>query len=454
MMKRFLLAVITVGLISSCSSGDQQVVDQSKKAKGDVYYGGVFRMNEVENFRSLFPLSIGDVVSHRIANQVYEGLVSFSQNDLTIQPRLAEKWEVSEDAMTYTFALRKGVKFHDDECFEGGKGREVTAGDFKYCFDRLCESNSINQGFFVFKDRVKGADEFYESTVNGNPLEGGVSGVSVVDDNTLRIELKRPFASFLYMLGTAFTYVYPKEAFDKYGLEMRVNCVGTGAFMIKELREDETIILAKNNNYWGKDSYGNQLPYLDALKFVFIKDKKAELLEFKKGNLDMVYQLPSEMIDEVIMDLDQLDTNLTKDFKQYSLQIVPSLTLHYFGFLHTNEVFDNHLVRQAFNYAIDRRKIVDFTLQGEGVAAVYGVVPPAFVNYSAESIKGFEYDPDRARKLMADAGYSNGKGFPEMILQLNSGGTRNIQIAEVIQKMLTDNLNISVKLNVMPMAQH
>ncbi|MBL4654562.1 MAG: ABC transporter substrate-binding protein, partial [Bacteroidia bacterium] len=95
-------------------------------------------MNEVENFRSLFPLSIGDVVSHRIANQIYEGLVSFSQNDLTIQPRLAEKWEVSEDAMTYTFNLRKGVKFHDDECFEGGKGREVTANDFKYCFDRLC----------------------------------------------------------------------------------------------------------------------------------------------------------------------------------------------------------------------------------------------------------------------------------------------------------------------------
>lgn len=453
-MKKLLIALFSIGLVFSCGGPEQQQADQTKQAKGGVYYGGVFRMNEVENFRSLFPLSIGDVVSQRIANQIYEGLVTFSQADLTIQPRLAEKWEISEDAMTYTFTVQKGVFFHPDECFEGGKAREVTAHDFKYCLDGVCESNTNNQGFFIFKDRVKGADEYFIQTSEGKKPEGGVSGITAVDDHTLKIELIRPFASFLYMLGTSFTYVYPHEAFEKYGLEMRTKCVGTGPYKVKELREDEAIILARNEEYWRSDKFGNRLPYLDALKFSFIKDKKAELLEFKKNNLDMVYQLPSEMIDEVIMDLHQLDTTLSKDFKQFSLQIVPSLTLHYFGFLHSSELFKNKIVRQAFNYAIDRRKIVDFTLQGEGVAAVYGVVPPSFVNYNAENVKGYEYDPDKARKLMVDAGFANGKGFPELILQLNSGGTRNIQIAEVIQKMLSDNLNISVKLNVMPMAQH
>ena len=131
------------------------------------------------------------------------------------------------------------------------------------------------------------------------------------------------------------------------------------------------------------------------------------------------------------------------------------MTIFYFGFQIQSDIFDKKEVRLAFNYSIDREKIVNYTLQGEGVPAKYGIVPPSFKDYDSKSIKGFTFDVDKARKYLAAAGYPNGKGFPKLILQLNQGGNnRNIQIAEVIQKMLMENLNIEIELSVLAQAEH
>ena len=129
----------------SCQSEKKETFQE--EAKGGVYYGGVFRINEVQDFRSLYPLSVTEVVGHRITNQIFQGLVKYTQKDLKIVPAIAESWKVNEDATQFTFKLREGVLFHDDECFEEGKGREVTANDFKYCFTQLCTSAPQNQGF-------------------------------------------------------------------------------------------------------------------------------------------------------------------------------------------------------------------------------------------------------------------------------------------------------------------
>jgi len=452
-MKKLLIALLGIVMLGSCGGGNDNNETKSKIGKGGIYYGGVFRINEEEDFRNLYPLNITEVVSQRITNQVYEGLVKLSQKDLSIIPCIAEKWDVNQDATSFTFYLRKGIKFHDDPCFPDGKGREVTAKDFKYCFEKLCEADPNNQGFFVFENRVKGANEYHESTIKKAPLANGVAGIKVIDDYTLQIDLTYSFAGFLNILSTPFTWVFPKEAVDKYGVDMRVHCVGTGPFKVKEIKEGDAVILSKNENYWDMDEHGNQLPYLDAIKFTFIKEKKSELLEFRKGNLDMVFRLPIEMISEVMGELENAKTGGNPKF---DMQVTPSLSVQYYGFQHKSELFKNKKVRQAFNYAIDREKIVNFTLQGDGRAAFYGIVPPAaaFKDYNFEAIKGFTFDPDRAKKLLAEAGYPNGKGFPELTLQLNSGGQRNTQVAEVIQKMLAENLNISLKLNVMPFAQH
>ena len=448
-MKRvvFLLLISTCLLWSCTPSKDTKI---PTKGKGGIYYGGTFRINEEENFKNLYPLNVTEVVSHRITNQIYEGLVKLSQKDLSVIPGLAESWEINEDATVFTFHLRQGVKFHDDPCFSGGKGREVTAHDFKYCFTKLCTSDPQNQGFWVFQDRVKGASAYFQSTVDGNPLKEGVTGVKVIDDYTLQIELDYSFAGFLQILNTPFCWAFPKEAVEKYGIDMRVNCVGTGPFKVETIKEGEAVILIRNEDYWGVDEHGNKLPYLDAIKIIFLQEKKAEFLEFRKDNLDMVFKLPIEMIDEIMGELE----NAGDEGASFELQVIPSLGIYYLGFQHQSELFSNKLIRQAFNYAIDREKIVTYTLQGEGRPAVYGIVPPSFKDYDYESVDGYSFDPYKAKLLFAEAGYPNGKGFPKLTLQLNSGGLINIQISEVIQKMLKENLNIDVALNVMPWPQH
>ncbi|MBI2968867.1 MAG: ABC transporter substrate-binding protein [Bacteroidetes bacterium] len=448
-MKQYHLLLLFPLFFWACN-GSKQDSEFPRQGKGGIYYGGVFRMNETEGIRSLYPLNITDAYSHRITNQIYEGLVKLDQKDLSIIPCIAERWEINDSATSFTFYMRKGVKFHDDPCFPNGKGREVTANDFKYCFNKVCEADINNQGFWVFKGKVQGADEYFQSTVDGRPLPDGVSGIKIIDDYTVQINLKEPFASFLNLLVTPFCWVFAKEAFDKYGIDMREHCVGTGPFFLKTLKHGEAVILSRNTDYWGVDEYGNKLPYLEAIKFTFIPEKRAELLEFKKGQLDMVFQLPPEMYDEVIGELEQV----SEELKPYDIQIVPSLSTQFYGFLHTNEVFNNKIVRQAFNYAIDRESICTYTLSGEGTPAFYGLIPPSFKDYEYQKITGYKYDPEKARILLAQAGYPDGKGFPKITLQLNSGGTINIRVAEVMQKQLKDNLGIEVSLNVIPWPQH
>jgi len=447
----FSLFIISTVFLTSCG-GDETSSDGSKQAKGGVYYGGIFRINELEDFRNLFPLNQTEVVSTRIGAQVYEGLVKPDAKDLSIVPCLAEKWEKNADASQWTFTIRKGVKFHDDECFKDGKGREFTAQDVKWCFDQLCTASPENQQFGnSFKDRVVGANEYYQSTIDKKPLAGGVAGIKVVDENTIQINLTNPFPGFLNILITPGTWIYPHEAYEKYGIEMRAKCVGTGPFKVKTIKEGEVVILEKNPNYWRKDEHGNQLPYLDAVRISFLKEKKSELLEFKANNLDMMYQLPTEMIPDILGELD----NAKKDNKPFEMQSTPSMISYYYGFQHQSDIFKKKEVRLAFNYAIDREKIVNYTLQGEGIPGTMGIVPPSFAKYDSKALKGYEFDADKARKLLAQAGYPEGKGFPKLTLQINSGGgDRNGRIAEVIQKMLKENLNIDVEINIMPFAEH
>jgi peptide/nickel transport system substrate-binding protein len=231
-------------------------------------------------------------------------------------------------------------------------------------------------------------------------------------------------------------YVYPQEALAKYGAEMRTKTVGTGPFAIETVKEGEVIIMKKNPNYWGVDEHGNKLPYLDGIKWTFIREKKSEVLEFKRGNLDMIYRIPVEMFHELMGDLEHAKERKS----EFNILSSNALNCNYYGFNCMSPTFSKKEVRQAFNYAIDRQKISDFTIQGEGNPANYGIVP---------------YDAEKAKELLKQAGYPDGKGFPKLTLEINSGGgDRNILVAEVVQKMLKENLNIDIEINTVPFAEH
>jgi oligopeptide transport system substrate-binding protein len=446
-MKYFYLSIII--LLSACQNKKKEFV--FTEAKGGRFYGGTFRYNEEEYLKSLYPLNVTEVTAHRIAEQIYEGLVKFDDSTLAVLPCLAKSWDISADGMKYTFHLRNNVFFHDDDCFENNIGRKVTAHDFKYCFDRLCYNNPAeNQGFWIFKDIVQGANEYYAKTETNKNDFSGVSGIVAIDDTTLQIQLIQPYAVFLARLGLIFTKVYPKEAVEKYGSEMRLHCVGTGPFFIKKILDNQVVFLTKNKKYWAKDEYGNQLPFLENIKVTFIHEKKTELQEFVAGKSDLVYKFPLEMIDEII----DINTNLKPAYQKFQLQFLPSMSLQYYGFLHQGKIFQNKEIRQAFCYAVDRVKLCKYTLKNSGFPAIYGMVPPGTGTYDPTLVKGYTYQPEKARALLAKAGYPNGKNFPKVTLQLNSGGSRNTQVAEAIKKMIEETLNIKIELLMIPWAQH
>ena len=449
-MHRLVILFFISIFILSCGSQKEREFNL-RPAKGGKYYGGTFRYNEEEYFKSLYPLNITEVTAHRLLEQIYEGLVTFDDSTLAVIPALAERWTIDESKKIYTFYLRKGVFYHDDPCFPNGKGRELNAQDVKFCFDRLCYHNPAdNQGFWIFKDVVKGASE-YDSLTSKNIIPAtGVSGVRVLNDSTVEVELEKPYAVFLARLALIFGKIYPREAFDKYGADMREHCVGTGPFYLKINQDNQISYLARNPNYWKKDEFGNQLPYLDAIRVSYIKEKKNELLEFKKGNSDLVYKFPLEMIEE-IMDNKH---NLKPEYQKFQLQFMPTMSLQYYGFQHQGKIFNNINVRKAFCYAYDREKLCEYTLKGSGFPAIYGVVPPGTGTYDSKQVKGFNFDPAKAQTYLAKAGFPKGKGFPKLTLELNSGGSRNSQVAEAIKKMIEETLGIEIELLMVPWAQH
>jgi len=270
-MKKLFLFLLTLLILTSCSSEKKE--ERSVEINGGVYYGGVFKVNETDNFKSLFPLSVGDVCSYHIANQCYEGLVKFDQATLDVIPAISDRWSSNENHTIWTFHIRENVVFHNDSCFDNEKSRIVTAQDIKYCFDKLCQADPLNSFFEItFKDRVVGANEAFEkSKKTGKAAD--VVGVKVVNDTTITVELIHPNVEFTNILATAGCFIYPKEALDKYGEKLRTHCVGTGPYYTKTVKEGQIVVLQKNTQYWKKDQFGNQLPYLDAIKVSFINEK-------------------------------------------------------------------------------------------------------------------------------------------------------------------------------------
>lgn len=439
-------------LFSACGNSTKNTSTEQRVANGGVKYGGVFRYNETEFLKSLYPQGVTEVTGHRIVNQVYEGLVCFNQKDLTIEPLLAKSWEVDATATTFTFHLQTGVYFHDDECFANGKGRLLKAEDFVYCFNLLCTPDSKNQGFSFYRDIIKGAAALYaarEQKQDDAELQKALA-VTALNDSTLQITLVKPYADFLFRLALPFASVFPHEAVEKYKNEIMYHTVGTGPFVLKALKADEAVVMARNERYWGVDEFNNRLPYLDGIKVSFIKEDKTEMLELVKGNLDMKYRLPFSMIDQI---LDE-QKNLKGEYKKFQLQATPEYSTQYYGFLVPDNIFKNKNVRLAFNYAIDRVKIADYTAKGEGVPAMYGFAPPGMPDYDNTQVTGYTFDVKKAKEFLAKAGYPEGKGFPKITLEINSGGGRNQDVAEAIKTMLTQNLNIEIELTQVLWAQH
>ena len=455
-MKRILL-FFALGCLTCLNYSCKHTGEQKarKAAKGGCTYGGTIHLNEGTPVFDLYPYYIYDNVSYAVACQIYDGLVKVNPKTLAIVPDIAKSWDIDPSGTLYTFHLHNNVNFQDDPCFAEGKGRKVTANDFEYSMEKLCTESPDNIVYSItFKGTVEGADQYYESSKKGKP-SSGISGVKIVNDSTLQIKLIKKNPIFLNMIAGPGGFVMAKEAVEKYGKGLHV---GTGPFIYNQASDSNKVILTANPNYFRCDSLGNQLPYIDSIVFSFINNRSNEFNAFQDGNLDYIVSVPSTQVDKMVEE--QIE-----DFKhkppRYVLSRIPEMSTQYYGLNSSKPPFNDIRVRKAFSLAIDRNKIVSDVLQGEAFApGLHGITPPSFMNsanpdenYDISNIKGDSLNVERARKLLSDAGFPNGKNFPTITLEISSGGGINTSVALEVQKELQENLNVNINFNIVSFSQ-
>ncbi len=387
----------------------------------------VFRYNESKGIATLDPAFAKSQVLIWPANQLYNGLVQMD-NNLNIIPCIAREWEILNSGKTYLFTLRNDVYFHDHQIFSNGKGRKVTAPDFEYSLNRIIDPKTASPGAWIFNNINK-------------------DGIKALNDSILEITLKNPFPAFLGLLSMQYCSVVPKEIVEYYGNDFRNNPVGTGPFQFKVWKESEKLILVKNPNYFEQDSLGNPLPYLDAVSITFINDKQSEFLEFLKGNLDFISGLNPANKDELLTKNGYLNPTYKDQFKMINQ---PYLNTEYLGFLLDTSKIKNKLspvlnkkIRQAINYGFDRVKMMKYLRNSIGEPALQGFIPKGLPGFIDE-FKGFEYNPDKTRNLLIEAGYPNGEGLAPITLTTTAD---YLDLCEYIQQQLSQ-FGIEIKIDV------
>ncbi|MCS7169032.1 MAG: ABC transporter substrate-binding protein, partial [Candidatus Kapabacteria bacterium] len=412
-----------------------------------------FLYNEAEGITSLDPAHMSYMSAIWVGTQLYNGLVEFD-TALRVVPCLARAWSRDATGRLWCFVLRRDVFFHDDPCF-GGKPRRFRAADVKFSFERICDARTRSPGLWVFWGKIVGVEEFHAATLRGERLPEGVRGIRVVDDTTVEIELQRPFAPFLSLLTMPYCWIVPEEAVRSYGKDFFRHPVGTGPFRLLEWQPDVRLVLLRNERYFKVDATGTRLPYLDSVVVRFLRDPRTAFWEFQQGRLDMVSGIDPSLLPAVLTP----DGRLRPEFAHYQLLSSPAYAIEYYGIMldttteggRASPLARSRLLRQALNYAIDRQRIVRHVLYGLAEPAHYGVLPPGFPGFSPGTV-GYRYDPQRARQLLAAAGFPNGEGLPVLTLQLGIS-PRTLSVAEAVQQQLAE-MGIRVELRQVSFPQH
>jgi len=398
----------------------------------------VFRYNESKGITSLDPAHSRTMGNIWATTQLFNGLVQLD-NDMKVQPCIAKSWNISEDGKTYRFTLRDDVFFHNHPLFENGVGRNVTAHDFAYSFERILNEKTLSPGRWIFN----AVDVQKED------------GFKAINDTVFEVYLSHGFPPFLGILSMQYCSVVPKEVAEKLGKEFGRHPVGTGAFKFKEWHEGIKLVLHRNERYFEADENGNKLPYLDAVGISFIPDPQSVFLEFIKGKLDMLSGLEDGSYKDALI---TSNGTLQPEMKErINMVSQPFLNTEYLGFLlkysidiKSDNPLSYRLVRQAINYGFDRTKMMRYIRNNIGTPGTYGFLPQGLPGMEGKRAKGYSYDPEKAKQLLAKAGFPNGKGLPEIPLYTTS---QYVDLCEYMQRQLQE-VGIRIRIEVNPGATH
>jgi oligopeptide transport system substrate-binding protein len=408
---RFLTCISLTALLLTllaCSGGNKG----GFSARSSEKQSGVLKYPLPTNPTSLDPAKVQDGDTIDVVQQVFEGLVKWGENNAVV-PNLAQEWKISEDGTLYTFFLKKGVKFSN--------GRALKAEDFKWSIERACNPKYTSPTAGTYLADIIGVKE----RLAGKAEE--VVGIKVVDDSTLTIKIDKPRPYFLGKLTYACAYAVAKEGLKDPLSDMVApeEMIGTGPFKMEKIVPESIVVLAANRDYH------SGAPELDKIERPVIKDAQSRLNKYKAGDVDMI-QLERSDLPSI-----QADSKLKNDLKFFDR---PSM--FYVGLnVNAEPVLKNVKVRQAIAYAIDRDKIVAEILGGINKKA-NSILPPNIIGYR-DGAPAFPYDVAKAKALLAEAGYADGKGFPEIEFNYRDGRPDIEIVAQAVQQQLKQNLGIT-----------
>ncbi len=338
-------------------------------------YGGHFRRALSSDPANLDPALARLIRQQVLLINIFDTLLDIDPTTLKVVPRAAESWSVSPDGRTITFRLRRGMTFHN--------GREVTAEDVKYSIERILTPELASPNAPTW-DRLQGAREFIARQARD------VSGIRLLDRYRVAITSTVVEADFvLNFAGYTGLYIVPKEEVERLGRDFGRRPVGSGPFVFVSWQNDTSVLLRANNDYWAGR------PFISALEFRIIPDPATAQAEFDTNRLDFM----------LLSDATYRRYSEDPKWKPYVIEVAELFTRHV-GLNVTKPPLTDVRVRQALNYAVDKAALVRTVLANKAFAPT-GVFPPSHPAYN-RNVRGYEYNPQRARELLAAAGFPNG----------------------------------------------
>jgi oligopeptide transport system substrate-binding protein len=381
----------------------------------------IWRIGNGTEPQDLDPQIVTGVPEHKILMALFEGLVTENPKDLSPEPGVAEKWELSPDGLVYTFHLRAGAQWSD--------GTPLTATTFVRSYQRML-TPALGAEYSYLLHFVKNAKAFNE----GKLTDFSQVGFKAVDDRTLQVTVASPTPFLLKVIASHYSWFpVPIHTIEKHGGLTRKgtawtrpeNIVGNGPFVLKEWRQQQLISVTRNPRYWDRARV-----QLDEIRFHPVENQDTEERMFRTGQLDMTYELPLAKIDVY-----------RREFPE-ALRIDPYMGVYFYRFNVERGPLKDKRVRRALALAVDRESITKNVVRG-GQAPALNLSYPGTAGYTAQArLTG---TIDDAKKLLAAAGYPEGRGFPKLELLYNTSQNHRV-IAEAIQQMWRRTLGIDITL--------